>query len=301
MLVVLFSLLLTLYLVIPEAIFRTIFGWFVSPRNFVLSRTETAYRALGIAALPFVLAVAGCWHFPVMKSFPFPVRENSSEVRRADYRVVTECLYSEAEFQRLHSEFWPAFMRCARRQARLILWYSFFILLEASLAGKLAKNFARYKHNAIYKWIADKLLFSYISEWHPLLTPYAYVDPNTTVQADILCTNGTLYQGRVSQHFLKGGQLTGIFLQEPRRFDRAAYLKAKNESAADPLVEDFWKTIPSQNLYFFAEKIVNMNLSYKAAEELDSRIIARFIAEVLKRDFRPEQITITQRRPAVKS
>ena len=113
MLVVLFSLLLTLYLVIPEAIFRTIFGWFVPPRNFVLSKTETAYRALGIAALPFVLAVAGCWHFPVMKSFPFPVRENSSEVRRADYRVVTECLYSEAEFRRLHSEFWPAYTRCA--------------------------------------------------------------------------------------------------------------------------------------------------------------------------------------------
>jgi hypothetical protein len=277
-LVVLFSLLLTLYLVIPEAIFRTIFGWFVPPRNFVLSKTETAYRALEIAALPLVLAFFGSWYLPVMKSFPFPVRENSPQVRRADYRVVAESLYSETEFQRLRADFWPAFTRCARRQARLILWYALFIVLEASLAGELAKNFARYKHIAVYKWIADKLLFSYISEWHPLLTPYAYVDPNTTVQADILCTNGTLYQGRVSQHFLKDGQLTGIFLQEPKRFDREAYLKAKDE----------------------AEKIVNMNLSYKPPERLDSRIIAKFIADVLKHPFRPDQITITLHKPSPK-
>ena len=300
MLVVLFSLLLTLYLVIPEAIFRTIFGWFVPPRNFVLSRTETAYRALGVAALPLVLAFFGSWYLPVMKSFPFSVRENSPQLRRADYRVVAESLYSETEFQRLRSDFWPAFTRCARRQARLFLWYSLFIVLEASLAGKLAKNFARYKHNAVYKWIADKLLFSYISEWHPLLTPYAYIDSNTTVQADILCTNGTLYQGRVSQHFLKNGQLTGIFLQEPRRFDRDAYLRAK-DAGQNPQTEAFWKQIPSQNLYFFAEKIVNMNLGYKPPERLDSRIIAKFIADVLKQPFRPDQITITLRKPAPRS
>jgi hypothetical protein len=298
-LVVLFSLLLTLYLVIPEAIFRTVFGWFVPPRNFVLSKAETAYRAIGIAALPFALALFGCWYLPGMKAFPFPVRDNSSQLRRADYRTLTESLYSDTEFQRLRTQFWPAFARCSRRQARLIFWYALFIVLEASLAGELAKHFARYKANLVYKWIADKLLFSYISEWHPLLTPYSYVDPNTTVQADILCTNGTLYQGRVSQHFLKDGQLTGIFLQEPKRFDREEYLKAKS-TGGDPSTSDFWKTIPSHNLYFFADKIINMNLSYKAPEQLDSRIIAKLIAAVLKRPFLPGQITITQRKPPFK-
>jgi len=111
-LVVLFSLLLTLYLVIPEAIFRTIFGWFVPPRNFVLSKTETAYRAIGIAALPFAPALFGCWYLPGMNAFPFPVRDN--------YRALTESLYSDTEFQRLRTQFWPAFARCSRRQARLI-------------------------------------------------------------------------------------------------------------------------------------------------------------------------------------
>jgi hypothetical protein len=62
-----------------------------------------------------------------------------------------------------------------------------------------------------YLWFADKVLFNYISEWHPLLTPYLYVDPKTAVQADILCTNEVLYQGTVSQYFLKDGQLSGIF------------------------------------------------------------------------------------------
>jgi hypothetical protein len=40
-----------------------------------------------------------------------------------------------------------------------------------------------------------------------------------------------------------------------------------------------------------------MNLSYKSPEQLDSRIIARLIAAVLKRPFLPGQITITQRKP----
>jgi hypothetical protein len=299
-LVVLFSLLLTLYLVIPEAVFRTIFGWFVPPRNFVLSKTETAYRALGIAALPFALALFGTWYVPGMTGFPFPVGENSAALRRYDYRVVVQSLYSEAEFQSSRGEFWHAFTRCARRQARLILWYVLFIVLEASLAGKLARNFARYKTNHAYRWIADKILFPYISGWHPLLTPYSYVDQSTTVQADILCTNGMLYQGRVSQHFLKDGQLTGIFLQEPKRFDRDAYLQAK--STRQPAqTKDFWKEIPSDNLYFFVEKIVNMNLSYKPRQDADSRIIAKLIADVLKRPFSPGQIRVVKRRPPSKS
>ena len=90
------------------------------------------------------------------------------------------------------------------------------------------------------------------------MTPYLYLDPNTTVQADILCTNDTLYQGTVSQYFVQGGRLTGIFLREPKRFDREPYLKAKSEGL-NPDKEKFWRPIPSENLYFFADKIYNLN------------------------------------------
>ena len=138
-------------------------------------------------------------------------------------------------------------------------------------------------------------MFSYISEWHPLLTPYLYVDPDATVQADILCTNDVLYQGTVSQYFVKDGQLSGIFLRNPRRFNREVYVKDK-EAGKKPTPKDYWKSIPSENLYFFVEKIINMNLSYKSPSKGIAEIaaITKMIAELLGKTIHPKKVTITQ-------
>jgi hypothetical protein len=299
-LVVVFSLLLTLYLIIPESIFRTIFGWFIPAKSFVMTKAETAYKAIVIAFLPFVFALVGTWFFPIMKSFPFPVQGSTDELRRADYKIVAVGLYSDAQFEKVRSEFWPAFTRSSRRQARIILWYFAVVAFEAAIAGVLAKNYARYRENPVfqrlgYRWLADKVLFSYISEWHPLLTPYLYVEPDTTVQADILCTNDVLYQGTVSQYFVKDGQLSGIFLRNPRRFNREGYVKEK-EAGKKPEAKDFWKSIPSENLYFFVEKIINMNLSYKSPSKGAADVIAitRLIADLLGKTIDPKKVTITQ-------
>jgi len=96
-LAVLFSLLLTLYLIIPEAIFRTIFGWYVPPKNFVISTGETAYRALVITILPLILAWTGSWYAPFVQTVPFSVWNNTAELRRSDHKLVTAALYSEEE------------------------------------------------------------------------------------------------------------------------------------------------------------------------------------------------------------
>jgi hypothetical protein len=301
-LAVLFSLLLTLYLIIPEAIFRTIFGWFVPPRNFVLSRVETAYRALVVAVLPLAFALAGSWYLPIMQTFPFPVKNNTSELRRADYREVLSALYSDEEYRSSKKEFWSAFTKCARRQARLIAWYILAIVLEASAAGRLAADYAKYKSDPVYSWLADKFLFSYISEWHPLLTPYMFVEKGTTVQADILCTNGTLYQGVVTQHFVKDGTLTGIFLTEPKRFKRDQYARDSNESektgGEKPDKNKYWQEIPSQNLYFFADKIFNMNLTYRSpAGKLDLEAVRKLLIGMIGAALKKSNITITQENP----
>jgi hypothetical protein len=299
-LAVLFSLLLTLYLIIPEAIFRTIFGWYVPPKNFVISRAETAYRALLVAVIPFVLALLGTWFVPGMTLFPFKVAENSSYSRRTDYKLVTSALYSDQEFRNSEKQFWPAFTRCSRRQARLIFWYVLLIALEAWSAGALAERYAKYRRNPLYEWLADKFLFSYISEWHPLLTPYVFVDKQTTVQADILCSNGILYQGTVLQHFISDGKLTGIFLANPKRFNRELYLKereawekSENQTDEKPDKEKYWQTIPSENLYFFADKIYNMNLNFKAPEGAEIETIKKLLTEAIgKIDL--TGVTITQ-------
>lgn len=98
--------------------------------------------------------------------------------------------------------------------------------------------------------------------------------------ADILCTNDTLYQGYVSQYFLKDGQLSGIILRSPRRFDRQPYLKAK-EAGSKPNKDDYWIKIPSRNLIFLADKIFNMNVSFvpAPAEIEDSASVENFLAD----------------------
>jgi hypothetical protein len=186
--------------------------------------------------------------------------------------LVTSSLYSEAKYGASEKDFWPAFTRCSRRQGRLLAWYMLLIGLEAWGAGYLAANYAKHRSNRLYGWLADKFLFSYISEWHPLLTPYVFVDKETTVQADILCTNNILYQGTVTQHFISDdGKLTGIFLTNPVRFNREPYVKdleawekSEDKTKEKPDKEKYWQKIPSKNLYFFADKIFNMNLNFRA-------------------------------------
>jgi hypothetical protein len=271
-----FSVLITVYLVIPEALFRYIFGSFVPTRSFVLTRVETVYRAVLVAIIPLLLASFLAWFVPGPRNWPFPVSENTDQLRRSDYKIVAAALYSDAEFTRTQRDFWPAFTRSSRRQARLVIWYYLMLALTAWGAGKLATKYGEYKDNRLYKALADRFLFKYISQWYPLLTPYLL--PNTIVQADILCTNGTLYQGRVADHFLSGGELSGIILQEPRRFDRKSYLE-KKETGAKPDKEEYWVPIPSELMYFFADKIFNLNLTYLdlSGRVPDTRNVERYL------------------------
>lgn len=289
MLTLVFSILLTTYLIVPEAIFRTLFGYFIPTKNFVLTRTETAYRAVLVTLLPFSLALIVTWYFPVARSFPFGVgaQANGLAQRRADYKAVFAGLYSDTEFKDRQAEFWPALTRCIRRQARTASWYFLFVALEALAMGWLALRYARFKKYRVYRWLADRILFLYLSEWLPLLTPYVHLLPGTVVQADVLCTNDTLYQGIVVEYFLQDGKLSGLILDQPKRFDRKLYLKDK-EQDLEPDKNDYWVAIPSENMYFFADKIVNMNLTYIPAEDSDvsTEAVNRFIREVLRPSLR---------------
>jgi hypothetical protein len=237
-----------------------------------------------------------------MQTFPFAVRGNTAELRRSDYRLLTSALYSEEDYRNSKKDFWPAFTRSSRRQARLIAWYILLIALEAWVAGRLAANYAKYRSFWLYSWLADKFLFSYISEWHPLLTPYMFVDKDTTVQADIFCTNGILYRGTVTQHFVKNGTLTGIFLTEPKRYNRDQYVKDREAMRKDgekPDKETYWQKIPSENLYFFADKIFNMNLTYRppAGKVADEEALRKLLMELMGSALATRNITITQVKP----
>jgi hypothetical protein len=289
-----FSVLITVYLVVPEAAFRYIFGSFVPTRSFVLTRVETVYRAVLVSVIPLLVALFLVWFVPGPSNWPFPVRGSTDQSRRTDYKIVAAALYSDAEFARTQRDFWPAFTRSSRRQARLVSWYYLTLALTAWGAGKLATKYGKYKSNSLYKAFADRFLFEYISQWYPLLTPY--VLPSTSVRADILCTNDTLYQGTVADHFLSGGELSGIILQEPRRFDRKSYLEQKGRGAK-PDKEKYWVPIPSELMYFFADKILNLNLTYldQSGKAVDTRSVEKYLETQLGN--RTGKITVSVKGP----
>jgi len=270
-----FSVLLVVYLIIPEAIFRVACGLFIPTKVLTLTRIEKAFRAVLLAIIPFLLGFGASLYVPGPDRWPWPISsdQNTAEKKQADYELVASDLYSESEFHATKDQFWPALTRSARRQVRLASWYYVFVALEALLIGKLASQYDKLHTNQFYKRFADTVLSPYISHWYPLLTPH-----NAKVQADILCTNGILYQGIVSQYFLKEGDLLGVILEQPKRFNREPFHKAKGEGQAAEK-KDYWVSIPSRHMYFFSEKILNMNLTYITASPqiTDSAAVENFL------------------------
>ncbi len=256
------SLLLALYLIVPGFLFRLVFGMFVPLRTFVWTRTEEIYKAVITTVLPFLLACSLAWVAWPFNAYPFFVRGND-ELRRADYKLVASAFYSEQTFHASGEEFWKALTRSSRRQARLLVWYYGFVIVEALLLSFLIRRYGKFRGNRFYSKFADTLLLPNVSQWHVLLTPFIFPDRKAIVRADVLSLEGALYQGIVSDHFLSlDGMLSGLILTDPRRFDRRTYLRDKDKGTKKDL-ETYWKEIPSAKLYMFADKIANINLNYE--------------------------------------
>ena len=280
MLAVLLSFLVVLYLIVPDAIFRFVFKWFVPLRTLVPAKPETIYRAVVLASIPFVFATLLAWYVPPFNCWPFPVSGTAGQ-RRTDYKIVAAALYSEAQFSKSDSarQFWPAFTRCSRRQARLLVWLYLAVVGEGLLFGYLSKHYGRFRRNTLYSFLAEGLLLPNISEWHLLLTPFVFPGRAATVDADILCTDGMLYNGEVAQYFLDGSKLSGIILVKPKRYDRRAYL-VDVDKGLRPDKTKYWREIPSAKLYIFADRIVDINLNYSPYESLPGPV-RNFISQSL--------------------
>jgi hypothetical protein len=76
-----------------------------------------------------------------------------------------------------------------------------------------------------------------------------------------------LYKGHVADFFLdKEGELSGIFLEYPLRFDRVGFISDKEKGQAKD-TDSYWKKIPSNNLYIPNDKIANLNVRYLTEDE----------------------------------
>lgn len=273
------SALITAYLLIPNALFRFVLGRFVPLRLFQERKTEDVTRAVFTLTFIYLAALWAVWCLPGAKAHPFDFPDNAA-LRTGDYQVVASSLYSEALFREYKGKFWDALDRTLERQGRFLSWYYAFVFLLALSSGLGIKYYGKLRRNKLFAWVADFYLLPHISQWYVVLTPFAFADKRTTVKADILMTDNTLYRGDVAEHFIdKEGNLSGLFLATPQRFDRRAYLREQDAWGSTRSAASFWRQIPSAKLYLLADKIVNLNLNYQPPlDTTDSEdIIKKFV------------------------
>ncbi len=274
MIAFLVSLLLIAYLLVPRVLFRLVLSFFIPLKKFQRTRGEEVTFAAIVALVPLGLAVVLVWHGGWFARHPF--QPQATEIA-GDYKLVFAASYSEQVFRDGQNAFWHSLGRTLRHQLTLLTWYYVILILEASLLGFLSAAYGRlHKRFALYRRLAEKILLPSISEWHVLLTPFAFPPrPGRDVMADVLTSDDHLYRGAVANHFVdREGKLTGLLLKDVIRFDRIAYLKDKQTPAA-PDPSRYWKPIPGWNVYIFAEKITNINLSYQVSPPLIRQVLRK--------------------------
>jgi len=306
---------LIFYILVPGILFRFLVSLWVRLKLFTRTRTQEATFSIAVAVLPFLAALLGVWHAPVMRHWPFHVHEGTNESRRLDYERTAEFFLAPDSVRARKAvdapDPWEAVARVARRQARFLSWYYVLTVVEGALFGYLASKYGDWQPFAegeselgdsvlsggsrlvenstgkrIYGWFAAKFILPHISEWHILLTAFNWAKKERLIViADVLQSDDRLYKGRVVDYFMDAdGKLTGILLHEVTRFDREGYTAAK---AASATVEtgQFWKAIPSRNFYIGVGSISNLNMRYTLRED-------RQVKEVADRVFETENLKV---------
>lgn len=263
MIALLTSLGLIFYFLIPGVVFRVFFSFFIPLKKFQRTKSEEVTFAAVAALIPLIAAVTLVWQGGWFARHPFLFASEHAQVA-ADYRTVFAGVYSEPFFQQNQQAFWQSGARAVQSQVTLLAWYYVFLVFEAVSLGLFGRNYGRFHKNRIYGWLADRILLPSISEWQAMLTPFAFPPkPPRNVMADVLTSDDHLYRGVVADHYVdRQGKLSGILLRGVTRFDRPTYLREKASGSVRPM-SSYWKPIPGQNVYVFADKITNINLSYE--------------------------------------
>ena len=271
---------IAVYLLIPFALFRVILSRFVPLRAFQESKTEEFTNAGITLIVIFLCSVFVVHHAPYLNVHPFPCPKDA-EMRIADYQQVIGAIWSDKYF-RNDASFWDALWRSARRQGRFLSWYYLLVAASSLIAVLLMHYYASLRQNhKAFAWLVKSAILPHVSQWYALLTPFLSPDKGTLVVADILTTGKILYKGQVIEYFLdKDGDLSGLILGNPRRFDRDAHIRERERWGTARGNDFFWRKIPSAKLYLFATEILNLNLSYESPKASEDDLVRQLTDRV---------------------
>jgi hypothetical protein len=253
MLALLASYFLIFFFLVPSRIFQ-ISAFFLKLKKFQRTRTEEITFAFLVAIVPFCLAGLGSFfleaHGLLLVSWPH-------------YQEIFEAAYSEELFRKSLPQFWSSLSEVVVAQGLFLSVFYPFCFVELVIFIVLVKKWGDWRErHRYYRWFAEKLIRN-ISEWDMLLTSFNFPRAeNRIVVSDVLTVEDHLYQGIVKEYYLNTeGELTGIFLKSPYRFNREDY-NAKKKVDASTKSKDFWVRVPGENLYVPKDKILNLNVWY---------------------------------------
>jgi hypothetical protein len=257
------------YVLAPRAIFRLYSGIFL-PLRFERTRSDEIAVAFWISVVPLFVA----W-FGMLTVFGPPAH---GTVR--DYKEVFAASYLDTVFASDPEIFWSSLQSVWRAQSEFLGLYYSLVLLEAFIFVALVRMYGRWKRFRPYRWLVQEVLLRGVNEWHVLLTVFNFPSkPKLKVVADLLTQEDHLYQGDVADYFTDSdGALSGLVLDNPRRFDRPGHLRAKEKAGATK-IEDYWKDVPSENLFVPGGKILSLNLRYETTPNEAAETATRELIE----------------------
>lgn len=317
---------LVLYILLPASFARWGTSSLLPLRSVRRTSTEEAIVSLLLVSVPFALATTVVHHLPGAKNWPWPVTETAylqgntyNTLREDDYRAILSVLSNDNSLKPPGVDIWESFKRAERRQQRFLFWYYILAVAFGCCQGLLGRVYERTRERedqdqtpatsshrtiwkALWKWVAEKLILRNVSKWPALLKPSSLGLKNTVVKVQILTSDGNLYRGTVSGHYVDADdELSGLILVKPqrRKLTPAESSDLKTDQAStfsEPALptgsrdvlairsdwkpKGGWRDIPGAKLYFAADKIINLNLSHTSppTEEL----IVRFVKETLQ-------------------
>jgi hypothetical protein len=283
MLALAISLVLGLYLFLPDFLFDRLAYRYIRLKKSERTTVEDILAGIFAAGIPFIAAwLLSAWSWYV-GHYPAFIDQPAAE-KVADYRMVISGIISEKFLESHIDAFWNALPHVLAHQFNFLICQYFFLLVEIALVVWLTEKYGDWQERRWYRATVGNTLLRRASEWWVLLTPFAF--PNRqkrSVVVDAMTSDGHLYRGSVEDFFLDAdGKLTGILLKDFKRFQYALLKKDREEGKDVSKTDAYWKKIDGANFFVPYEKIVTLNISYQLKTGDLSEAIRKKVQEFLR-------------------
>lgn len=269
MLPLLVTVLATAYFVVPDLLYRFVFGLFLIRKVMNAPRNEELMHGAFWSLIPLSLA----WTTRRWLTFRFP-----ASVGVATQQVFS-CLHNDKIFEISRPNFFSAFeVFTAANFALLARVYLFVVVCSVGL-GLMARNFGNLRlkakpHPRISKAL-HAIVLPRISEWHFALSSMLLADPQQyCVSVDVRLKGGLLYRGNVSEKKIASdGTLQTLILSSVQRFlqpdfDRdllkfeAKGTQRKISPSQKPDSDLYWRRIPGELFVIVGSDISTVNVRH---------------------------------------